>query len=156
MVQSDPHPTGKYRVIGPLSNLPEFQQAFGCAPPPHGPSRREAVRGLVSRAVRVLVLDDDARRHEWFDAHLTGHDSVWSAEHARRALGDNPRYDLVFLDHDLAVDYAVVPAVWGEDGRTVARFIAGMPEDRRPPWPTSTPPTGAGRARWRPSSWPPA
>ena len=30
MVQSDPHPIAKYRVIGPLSNLPEFQQAFGC------------------------------------------------------------------------------------------------------------------------------
>jgi len=49
-----------------------------------------------------------------------------------RALEDNPRYDLVFLDHDLAVDYTVVPAVWGEDGRTVARFIAGMPAERRP------------------------
>jgi endothelin-converting enzyme/putative endopeptidase len=32
MVQTDPHPTAKYRVIGPLSNMPEFQQAFGCAP----------------------------------------------------------------------------------------------------------------------------
>lgn len=32
MVQSDPHPTGKYRVIGPLSNMPEFQQAFSCKP----------------------------------------------------------------------------------------------------------------------------
>jgi len=31
MVQSDPHPTGTYRVIGPLSNLPEFQRAFSCA-----------------------------------------------------------------------------------------------------------------------------
>jgi len=31
MVQSDPHPTGKYRVIGPLSNMREFQQAFTCA-----------------------------------------------------------------------------------------------------------------------------
>ena len=30
MVQGDPHPTGKYRVIGPVSNLPEFQQAFSC------------------------------------------------------------------------------------------------------------------------------
>ena len=32
MVQSDPHPIGKFRVIGPLSNLPEFAQAFGCKP----------------------------------------------------------------------------------------------------------------------------
>ena len=30
MVQGDPHPIGQYRVIGPLSNLPEFQKAFGC------------------------------------------------------------------------------------------------------------------------------
>jgi endothelin-converting enzyme/putative endopeptidase len=31
MIQGDPHPTGKYRVIGPVSNIPEFQQAFSCA-----------------------------------------------------------------------------------------------------------------------------
>lgn len=30
MVLTDPHPIGKYRVIGPLSNLPEFQSAFQC------------------------------------------------------------------------------------------------------------------------------
>ena len=30
MIQSDPHPIAKYRVIGPLSNLPEFQKAFSC------------------------------------------------------------------------------------------------------------------------------
>lgn len=30
MVQGDPHPVAKYRVIGPLSNLPEFQRAFSC------------------------------------------------------------------------------------------------------------------------------
>jgi predicted metalloendopeptidase len=28
MMQTDPHPTGKFRVIGPPSNLPEFQKAF--------------------------------------------------------------------------------------------------------------------------------
>jgi endothelin-converting enzyme/putative endopeptidase len=32
MVQGDPHPIAKYRVIGPLSNLPEFQDAFQCKP----------------------------------------------------------------------------------------------------------------------------
>ena len=30
MVQGDPHPIAKYRVIGPLANLPEFQKAFSC------------------------------------------------------------------------------------------------------------------------------
>jgi len=30
MLQSDPHPVAKFRVIGPLSNLPEFQHAWGC------------------------------------------------------------------------------------------------------------------------------
>jgi putative endopeptidase len=30
MIQGDPHPVAKYRVIGPLSNLPEFGKAFGC------------------------------------------------------------------------------------------------------------------------------
>ncbi len=31
MVQGDPHPIASFRVIGPLSNLPEFRKAFGCA-----------------------------------------------------------------------------------------------------------------------------
>jgi len=32
MVATDPHPIAKYRVIGPLSNLPEFQKAWSCRP----------------------------------------------------------------------------------------------------------------------------
>ncbi len=43
MVQSDPHPVAKFRVIGPLSNLPEFQKAFDCpadAPMVRPPAQR--------------------------------------------------------------------------------------------------------------------
>ena len=30
MVQGDPHPVAKYRVIGPMSNFPPFASAFSC------------------------------------------------------------------------------------------------------------------------------
>jgi endothelin-converting enzyme/putative endopeptidase len=40
MVQGDPHPIGKFRVIGPLSNLPAFQKAFSC--PANSPMVRPA------------------------------------------------------------------------------------------------------------------
>jgi putative endopeptidase len=43
MVQTDPHPVSKYRVIGPLSNLPEFQKAWSCkadAPMVRPPDKR--------------------------------------------------------------------------------------------------------------------
>lgn len=30
MVLTDSHPIGKYRVIGPMSNMPEFQKGFSC------------------------------------------------------------------------------------------------------------------------------
>ena len=43
MLQSDPHPVAKFRVIGPLSNLPEFQKAWSCkadAPMVRPPDKR--------------------------------------------------------------------------------------------------------------------
>jgi endothelin-converting enzyme/putative endopeptidase len=32
MVQGDPHPVAKYRVLGPMSNFPPFAAAFSCRP----------------------------------------------------------------------------------------------------------------------------
>ena len=31
MTQTDPHPLDQFRVNGPLSNMPEFAKAYGCA-----------------------------------------------------------------------------------------------------------------------------
>ena len=48
MVQTDPHPIAKYRVIGPLSNLPEFQKAWSCkADAADGAAGRQALRRVV-------------------------------------------------------------------------------------------------------------
>jgi putative endopeptidase len=34
MIATDPHSPPRFRVIGPVSNMPEFAKAFGCAAPP--------------------------------------------------------------------------------------------------------------------------
>jgi predicted metalloendopeptidase len=34
MIATDPHSPARFRVIGPVSNMPEFAKAFGCAAPP--------------------------------------------------------------------------------------------------------------------------
>jgi len=43
MVQGDPHPIAKFRVIGPLSNLGAFAKAFSC------PSGAPMVRSDAAR-----------------------------------------------------------------------------------------------------------
>lgn len=45
MQASHPHPVSKYRVIGPLSNAPEFQEAFAC------PAGSAMVRSSTQRCV---------------------------------------------------------------------------------------------------------
>ena len=52
--------------------------------------------------IAVFLLDDDRRRHRWFEKRLEG-DEIAIAEtvgEARELLEENS-YDAIFLDHDL-------------------------------------------------------
>lgn len=81
--------------------------------------------------MKILVLDDDLRRHESFKFHLFKYDvkHVYTANQARAALRDEGPWDVVFLDHDLmeahysSADTGNV-AVLEETGYEVALYIA--------------------------------
>ncbi len=89
----------------------------------------------VERApISVFVLDDDQRRHRWFQKRFSG-DSVEIAETVEEAkeLLRLDAYDAIFLDHDLLPEhyesnehsdfdrtgYAI--AVWLDDNPTLQR-----------------------------------
>lgn len=52
---------------------------------------------------KVLVLDDDDIRHEWFKEYFKDFEAqhVYTVDGAITALIADPQYDFVFLDHDL-------------------------------------------------------
>jgi len=52
--------------------------------------------------IRVFLLDDDPRRHEWFKSRFHGDtlDIAETVEQAKQLLSEND-YDAIFLDHDL-------------------------------------------------------
>jgi hypothetical protein len=52
--------------------------------------------------IRVMLLDDDERRHRWFRKRFAGDhlDVAATVEEAKVLLSDVP-YDAIFLDHDL-------------------------------------------------------
>ena len=52
--------------------------------------------------IRVFLLDDDERRHRWFEKRFKGDslDIAETVEEAKRYL-ERSTYDAIFLDHDL-------------------------------------------------------
>lgn len=54
----------------------------------------------------VFVLDDDTRRHRWFQKRFNGDDLFIAAtvEEAKDLLQENS-YDAIFLDHDLLPEH---------------------------------------------------
>lgn len=86
-------------------------------------AQREKQRG----ALRVFLLDDDARRHEWF-AQRFAKDDLDIAEDVGRAtaLLSEKIYDAIFLDHDLLPEHYNSDALDDErTGYAVAAWLAG-------------------------------
>ena len=83
--------------------------------------------------IRVFLLDDDKRRHEWFSERFKG-DFVAitdNVEEAQQLLSEGS-YDAIFLDHDLLPEHynATIP----DDERTgyaIAAWLAKNPQFQR-------------------------
>ena len=83
--------------------------------------------------IRVFLLDDDRRRHQWFAARFKGDviDVADNVAQARDFLGTH-NYDAIFLDHDLMPEhYGATEADDERTGYAIASFLAAHPELQR-------------------------
>jgi DNA-binding LacI/PurR family transcriptional regulator len=83
--------------------------------------------------IRVFLLDDDERRHEWFAARFKGDfiDIADTVPEAQELLSANS-YDAVFLDHDLHPEHYNSSTIDDErSGYAVASWLASKPELQR-------------------------
>ena len=79
--------------------------------------------------LRVLLLDDDVLRHEWFAKQFKGDalDTAIDPARAVELLSAN-YYDLIFLDHDLLPEHYYAEGFDDErSGYAVARWLAESP-----------------------------
>lgn len=81
--------------------------------------------------MKILFLDDDGRRHDYFEYAMLSNAKEHEVVHAHtakaaiEALISNERFDLVHLDHDLGNGA-------GNNGYEVAVFISTMPDSAVP------------------------
>ena len=84
--------------------------------------------------MRVLILDDMDVRHDKIGRlHLDDKvDNAYTADEAIHFL-NTYKYDLVYLDHDLAPEHYISDqAVAERNGNFVATYIRNMHEDKLP------------------------
>ena len=83
--------------------------------------------------IRVFLLDDDLRRHDWFAARFKGDqiDFAHNVAQAEELLSANS-YDAIFLDHDLHPEH--YESATPDDERTgyaIASWLASRPKLQR-------------------------
>lgn len=81
--------------------------------------------------ITVFLLDDDARRHRWFQKRFAA-DAINIAENvaeAKQLLAENTVYDAIFLDHDLLPEHYKSNEPDDENtGYAIADWLAGNPQ----------------------------
>ena len=83
--------------------------------------------------IRVFLLDDDTRRHEWFETRFKG-DQLDIAENViqAREMLSNGSYDAIFLDHDLHPEHYNSDSTDDErTGYAIALFLSSNPDLQR-------------------------
>lgn len=83
--------------------------------------------------IRVFLLDDDIRRHDWFEERFRGDllDITDNIEDARKLL-EQRQYDALFLDHDLLPEHYHSDTTDDEQtGYALATWLAARPELQR-------------------------
>lgn len=86
---------------------------------------------------KVLFLDDDKIRHELFilNNNKPGVEiqQCWTATSAIKCLMDMPKFDVIFLDHDLAEShYNGKGYEKAGTGMDVVDYLCTVEEDKRP------------------------
>ncbi len=82
--------------------------------------------------IRVFLLDDDTRRHEWFAKRFAkDHLDVASNVAEAIALLGSSSYDAIFLDHDLLPEHynSIVPDD-EQTGYAIAAWLAERPDQQ--------------------------
>jgi len=83
--------------------------------------------------IRVFLLDDDKRRHRWFNTRFKGDfvDVADNVEQAQKLLAVNS-YDAIFLDHDLHPEHYKNQSHDDErTGYAIAAWLADNPQLQR-------------------------
>ncbi|HMF57357.1 MAG TPA: cyclic-phosphate processing receiver domain-containing protein [Pyrinomonadaceae bacterium] len=97
-------------------------------------SRLGISRARVERnPIRVFLLEDDRRRHDWFAERFAGDllDITDNIARARELLAAK-QYDALFLDHDLLPEHYHSETTDDENtGYALATWLAARPELQR-------------------------
>lgn len=83
--------------------------------------------------ISVFLLDDDTRRHDWFEKRFNGDylDIAENVSQARELLSAN-LYDAIFLDHDLLPEHYHSSSKDDErTGYAIAHWLSESPEIQR-------------------------